>query len=473
MRPRASHLTRFVALALAGATAGLLLMPLAHHAAWAGTTGKVAGRIVDAKGQPLVGVSVAVPALRSGAATGADGRYTILNVPAGTYDVRVNLLGYGAVTTTGLVVSSDMTARLDITLKESAVQLTEVVVKSTRPVVDVSKTTSIANVTAAEIAKLPVQELQDVVNLQAGVVDGHFRGGRLGEVQYQVDGVSVNNAYDNRSSLKLDRSILEEVQVISGTFDAEYGQAQSGVVNAVLKRGGDKFAWNAEAYAGGYVYPGAGAARALPDFSLRPAAIQNFQLGVSGPTPLPRTTYLLSARRSTADGFIYGERRFSPEGAIFPGTGTNPIRLGDSTTVPLAVSREWSGVFKVSSRILASTELTYQGIVNLIDARRADWAFRLNPDGRNRQHTYSIVHGLDLNHTIDKSQFFNFSARQNYFDYHDWAFADLYDARYDTAGKLLNDAAYEDGAWVAGVDPGRFTQNTNTLLFKGAYVRRP
>ena len=78
-----------------------------------------------------------------------------------------------------------------------------------------------ATVSRAQIGQMAVQELQDIVNLQAGVVDGHFRGGRIGEVQYQVDGVSVNNAYDNKSTLRLDRSLLEEVQVVSGTFDAD------------------------------------------------------------------------------------------------------------------------------------------------------------------------------------------------------------------------------------------------------------
>src|SRR6185436_10493124 len=124
-----------------------------------------------------------------------------------------------------------------------------------RPVVDVNLTSSLASINREEIAKLPVQELQEVVNLQAGVVDGHFRGGRIGEVQYQVDGVSVNNAYDNKTTLRLDRSLLQEVQVISGTFDAEYGQAQSGVVNAILKRGSEDFRWNAEVFGGGFFFP--------------------------------------------------------------------------------------------------------------------------------------------------------------------------------------------------------------------------
>src|SRR6185436_12566126 len=183
-----------------------------------------------------------------------------------------------------------------------------------RPVVDVNLTSSLASINREEIAKLPVQELQEVVNLQAGVVDGHFRGGRLGEVQYQVDGVSVNNAYDNKNSLRLDRSLLEEVQVISGTFDAEYGQAQSGVVNAVLRRGSDKFTWNGETYFGSFLYPGDEEGRALPDFEFRPTGIQSFQGSISGPTPFKSTTYLANVRYGDFNDYVYGERRFAIEG---------------------------------------------------------------------------------------------------------------------------------------------------------------
>ena len=467
MTHRASLGPRLAALALAGAAAFVFA-----GAAVAGTTGKIAGRVVDTKGQPLVGASVAVPAIRSGAATDAEGRYSIVNVPAGTYDVRINMIGYAPVTTTGIVVSADLTVRLDVTLTESAVQLTEVVVKSTRPVVDVSKTTSIANVSAAEIAKLPVQELQDVVNLQAGVVDGHFRGGRLGEVQYQVDGVSVNNAYDNKNSLRLDRSLLEEVQVISGTFDAEYGQAQSGVVNAVLKRGSDKFSWNGETYFGSFLYPGSEEGRALPDFELRPTGIQSFQGSISGPLPVKSTTYIANLRYGHFDDYVYGERLLSIDGPILGVSGPVVVRAGDGATVALGTSREWSGVAKVSTRALANTEIGYQAIVNVIDARRLKWAYRFIPDAATKQHTYSIVHGLDVNHTIGKNSFFTFAARQNYFDYSDKALDSFYDPRYDSAGAATGDPNFEDGAIIGGVDLTRFVQNTNTLLLKGSYLNQ-
>src|SRR5262245_12926121 len=180
---------------VAGLGLALILVPCV---AGAGTSGKLAGRIVDAKKQPLTGVNVAVPLARLGAITDADGRYSILNIPAGTYDVKLQLLGYRATTVTGVVVSADNTATLDYTLQEAPSAVEGGVVRAQRPVVDLNQTSNLSAVSRQEIQALPVQELQDIVSLQAGVVtegaDLHFRGGRVGEVQYQVDGVSVNNS---------------------------------------------------------------------------------------------------------------------------------------------------------------------------------------------------------------------------------------------------------------------------------------
>ena len=151
-------------------------------------------------------------------------QYNIVNVPSGTYEVKVSRVGYKPLTVQNVVVSADNTTRLDAELQDATIVGETVVVTAELPPVDVNLTSSRVTLDSKQIETLPVQELQDIVNLQAGVVNGHFRGGRLGEVQYQVDGVSVNNPYDNASSLRVDRSLLKEVQVISGTFDAEYAR---------------------------------------------------------------------------------------------------------------------------------------------------------------------------------------------------------------------------------------------------------
>ncbi len=100
---------------------------------------------------------------------------------------------------------------------------------------------------------LPLEDVSSVVNLQAGVINGHFRGGRSDEVRYLIDGVPVNDVYSGQSSLSAEVNSIEEVQVLVGTFNAEYGDAQSGVVNQVTKIAEDKLDGNISAYFGDYV----------------------------------------------------------------------------------------------------------------------------------------------------------------------------------------------------------------------------
>jgi outer membrane receptor protein involved in Fe transport len=183
-----------------------------------------------------------------GAASDFDGYYSILNIRSGTYTVRIRYLGFKTQIVENVRISADQTTQLNATLELEVIEGEEVIVTATKPLVEFNQTSSVSSINKDDIKNLPVQSLNDIVNLQAGVIDGHFRGGRLGEVQYQVDGVSVNNPFNNTSILEIDRSVIEEVQVISGTFDAKYGQAMSGVVNAVLKTGSEKFEYSVEAY---------------------------------------------------------------------------------------------------------------------------------------------------------------------------------------------------------------------------------
>jgi outer membrane receptor protein involved in Fe transport len=435
----------------------------------AGTTGRLTGRVLDAARQPLAGANVAIPGARTGAITEADGRYVVVNIPSGQYDVRVSLLGYQPVLTQGVVISADNTTTLDLQLKEAPVAMEEVVVTAERPVVEVNLTSSLASITRQELNALPVQELADIVNLQAGVVDGHFRGGRLGEVQYQVDGVTVNNPFNNASTLRLDRSLLEEVQVIGGTFDAEYGQAMSGVVNAILRSGGERYEWDAEAYSGGFFY-GDGSDRMLKD-RISPADVQNYQFTLSGPTRiLPQTTFLATGRYYRFDDHVRAERRFTPARAPTPQEKISAPD-GDGEEMPLGHSREWSGVGKLTNRSLANMEIGYQAIFNVVRGRRGNYAFRVNPDGMKRQHTFSITHGLDFTHTLGKTSFYDLSLRHNYLDYNDLAYEDLFDPGYDLAGAPKSDPnqMYEPGGFVQGVDMGRFEQSTSALVAKGTF----
>lgn len=437
----------------------------------AGTTGKIAGQVVDKQKKPVIAATVAVVAQPFGAFTNAEGRFNILNVPPGTYDLRVSRVGFKPYLLTGIIVSADNTTTADVALQDAGITTETVVVRSTRPPVEINLTSSLQSVQSKEIAQLPVQELQDIVNLQAGVVAGHFRGGRLGEVQFQVDGVSVNNAYDNSASVRVDRSILQEVQVISGTFDAEYGQAMSGVVNAVLKNGTPRYEWNAELFGGAFAFPGHESARLVSD-SFQSNSARNFTFTGSGPLFGPKTVFLANARRYEFHDYIVGTRRYLPQPTAVRNdqgvqTGTIPT-AGDGSQSALGYSEEWSGAAKISNTSVQNLKLSYQALVNTIEGRRSTYRFRFNPDGLTTQHSWAVTHGLDATLSLGKASYMDLSLRQNYFTYDDWAYEDLFDPRYE-AGPPVEQPS-EPGIVAWGVDFTRFSQTTNAFLIKDSFV---
>jgi hypothetical protein len=454
--------------ALALPAAGLLLLAAAGHAL-AGTRGKISGRVADDRGNPVDVATIVVLGAELGSYSDDEGRYTVLNVPPGTYEVRVHRQGFESIRVQDVSVSADQTTWLNFELGEAPLTAPEVVVTAERPVLDLDLTSSQTTLTLEEIETLPIQELNDVVNLQAGVVDGHFRGGRSGEVQYQVDGVSVNNPYDNSSSLSLDRSVLQEVQVISGTFDAEYGQAMSGVVNAVLKEGTEQYEWGAEAYGGSFVF--AGSEQRLANDEIRLDGIRSYQAFLSGPLPLPSTVFIASARRYHFDDYLTGTRDFVPtdssdfENKVFVGSG-------DGAEVPLGTSREWSGLLKVTNASIPSVKVGYELLFEDLTSQWANYAYRLNPDGRPEQNVRSITHGLSWSQLIGDHTVVQANVRHLDYEYTDWVYEDVFDPRYDAAGPPRGDSEYELGAFVQGVDFGRFRQTTRGLLAKGSVTRQ-
>ncbi|KAA3662072.1 MAG: TonB-dependent receptor [Calditrichaeota bacterium] len=429
-----------------------------------GISGKLAGQVLDQQNQPLPGANVIISGTSLGAATDAEGYYRILNIPPGTYSVNITFIGYKKVVVEKVLITSDNTTTVNISLEEAALEADAVVIVAERPIVETNLTSSKATVTNEDIESLPVQELQDIVNLQAGVVDGHFRGGRIGEVQYQINGVSVNNSFNNSSSLRIDRSLLQEVQVISGTFDAEYGQAMSGVVNAVLKNGTENFKWNAEFFLSDYVFSNN---KRIVEDEFKPLTQQNYQISFSGPIGIPNTRYIFSGRHFSSDGYVTAVRRFNPtDRADFENKIFSPT--GDSLEMPLNYSEEWSGLAKITNRSLENIELSYQAIANKIESKRYAFSFRYNPDGAPIQRQTSLVHGLDITHTLSKNTFYTLSLRNNYFDYSDYVYEDFNDPRYDAAGPPRSDIAYEIGANVQGVGLGRYIQKTDARVLKAA-----
>lgn len=218
----------------------ILLLILVAFVVFAGTTGKIVGKIYDKDTKTgLPGVNVMIEGTTMGAATDVDGYFVILNIPAGKYNVKASMIGYQDYTIKDVVVVADLTVTLEFPLTQTVIELTtgiEVVAKE--PVIRKDVTTSVAIVDEKTMRQLPINTVQGAVIQTPGVVASgtiHFRGGRATEVVYIVDGVELRDPYTGGFDSHVPQISIQETSVFTGGFGAEYGSAQSGVINIVTK----------------------------------------------------------------------------------------------------------------------------------------------------------------------------------------------------------------------------------------------
>lgn len=202
-------------------------------------TGKISGRVTDATtGEALPGVNVIIANSTQGGVTDIEGYYNIINVRPGTYSVRASFVGYTVQTIEGVRVNTNLTAEVNFDLQEESVGLDEVVVSAERPIVQRDISANIANLTADDIENLPVAGVSEVINLQAGIEPGlSIRGGGRDEIAFLVDGMSTAGGRTTEPFMNVSFTAVDEVQVQTGGFNAEYGNLRSGLINVVTKEG--------------------------------------------------------------------------------------------------------------------------------------------------------------------------------------------------------------------------------------------
>lgn len=216
----------------------VFLILILSSALFSATTGKIAGIITDAEsGDPLVGVNVVIEGILLGAATDADGYYTILNVPSGNYTVTASFIGYVDYKVTDVRVNIDQTTTINVKMQPTVVTGEAVTVVAERPVVQRDVSASTVNIESSQIAALPVQSVDDVVGLQAGIQGLSIRGSGSDELAFMVDGVTMRDERDNTPITGISLSAVQDIQIQSGGFNAEYGNIRSGVITVVTKEG--------------------------------------------------------------------------------------------------------------------------------------------------------------------------------------------------------------------------------------------
>ncbi|MDP2037075.1 MAG: carboxypeptidase-like regulatory domain-containing protein [Ignavibacteria bacterium] len=228
---------------------GFLLLNLQYNIS-AQNVGKISGVITDEEtGEPLIGCTVVLQGTRLGAITDLDGNYFVLNIPAGKYDLLVSMIGYSKKIQTEVIVNSGRTTIASFVLKSTAIEQEVITVKATRPDVEPEKTSTSVIIRADEVQQIAgMRNIGNVIGLAADVMDGHFRGGRSNEELYVLQGMGITNPLDNSRAITPIMSAVEEVEVVTSGFGAQYGNAQSGVINISMKEGkSDKWRSFAEA----------------------------------------------------------------------------------------------------------------------------------------------------------------------------------------------------------------------------------
>lgn len=426
---------------------------------FAGTTGKIAGRVIDATtGEPLAGANVYIEKTNYGAAADLNGNFFIINLPPGVYSVTARMMGYQSVKATNVRVSVDLTTKQDFQLRTEALELgTEVVVVAERPLIQKDVTSTAKSVQSEEIKALPVENFNEIVNLQAGVIDGHFRGGRLGEVAYMVDGIPVNDRFNNSLGIEVENSSIQQLEVISGAFNAEYGQAMSGVVNIVTKKGSNKIEGDVSAYLGNYytrhdqIFPNID--------KIDGQAFNNLQVTLSGPVPfLQSLKFFATGRLFQDDGYIYGHR-------IYNITDNNPFfPTGDSAYVPMNDFQRYSFHGKLSLNLTRNILVDYAFMWEDNSNRYYDHGYRLVPDGIKKYYRDNRNHNLIFNHTLSNRTFHTLKFSGNYSHYKGYVFENMNDPRYTIPEQGLpqSDYTYRSG----GNQNDRYRRHTTSNVAK-------
>ena len=381
-----------------------------HGHLMAQTTGKIVGKVIDeTTGEGLAAANVMLEGTLRGTAADMQGEFFILNIRPGKYTLRVHMMGYEHQKVTNVRVSVNRTTNIEVKMKPGVILGREIVVQAERIVVKKDQTSSIRNVSSDQIDIMPVENIGAIIEMQAGVVDGHFRGGRITEVAYLIDGLPVTESFSGSGrSIDLEPEAIADLEVITGTFNAEYGNAMSGIVNAVTKGGGEKFHGSISAAMANYLTQNKDIFIGLKDGELDRNQDYKFQL--SGPIISDKVTFFTNFRYQKNNNHLNGIRRFNvTDYSNFESVDPRywfSQTTGDSAYVPMNRSENISFMGKIVGKPRNNIWLSLLYTLNNDEWHSYDHAFKYNPDGMAFTHRESQMLALELNHMLSSRLFY-------------------------------------------------------------------
>jgi len=398
------------------------------------TTGKIAGIVLEKQSQePIVGANIFIEGEPLGAASDINGDFFIINIPPGVYTINIQMVGYSTYKVNDMRIFVNRTSYITAELASSIIEGEEIVVQAEKIASKKDQTSSIKNVTSAQIEILPVESIEAVVNLQAGIVDGHFRGGRKNEVAFMIDGMQVVEAFAGENNLvDVETEVVEELEVITGTFNAEYGRAMSGIVNAVTKDGTDEYHASFSSSFANYFSSHNDVFKGLDNGDINHK--EDFKFQISGPIWKNKLTFLFNMRLQDNNGYLNGIHRFNVDDlSKFP--FDDPISWetehnGDENYINLDYSKLNSFTAKITSTLLSRIKLSFLFTRNDEEWGDYNHEYKYNPFGLRTNYKEANLYTLQLNHAISNSMFYDlkFSYIDNFYGL--YVFKDPEDKRY-------------------------------------------
>ncbi len=409
---------------------------------FSGTTGKIAGRVTDKEsGEGLPGVNVVLVNTNRGAATDSEGYFTIINIPPGKYDLFVSMMGYSIVTVKDLLVNIDRTTKQNVALSPTFIEGEAVTIVATRPLVEKDITNTVSYINSETIDALPVTDMYEIIEIQAGVVTGesgemHFRGGRQREVSFLIDGMPVNNTFSQSggNNVVIENSIIQELQVITGTFNAEYGSAQSGIINVVTKNPTSKIRGILKFYGGDFVSNKKDIFLGID--KIDPISEHDFQATLIAPLFSNKVGFVGTVRYNNSESRHGYQRRFNPADGWVINTYRrwyterfseqlatsgrieipDSLRTGDGEIGPLGNAKDLSYSGKINYFPNSAISLTYSIFGHWSQNRSGGTSRRYQPDALATSWGYSNHHFLSFRHILRENLFYSirFSFQNNW-----------------------------------------------------------
>lgn len=476
------------------------------------STGKIMGKVVDEstdEGIPFA--NILVEGTSTGAASDVKGNYVILNIPPGLYSVTASSVGYQKVTIENVSVNVGFTTSLDFKLPQGEITLSAIIVQGEKnPLIRQDLTNPTVAITSESLDNLPVDNIADVIKLQAGVVTGddgsiHVRGGYGNEIAYTLNGLPLNDPFGNQRAVGLASNAVQEASVSTGTFSAEFGNALSGVVNYVTKEGSGKLSFSLKAYGGDYITSQTGLFTNL----LGSSNIDGLNRGrveatLGGPIPITSTTrFFASGIYENYKGTYYGYRLYNPSDSYLTpdnfkstdpryGDATGPylfnpyepnsdgLPTGDKKLVAMDPDNTLNLQFNISQKIGSLLKLKYEVVFDKEksksfnpsytrnDMTYNDRTYFFNPDGHGWDFSRGIINTLDITHTVSDKMFYTLKGSYSYHTADHYLYADPNDPRYLPSfyRKTIGNTIY----YAGGTDNDFSHRSTSTYSVKGDIV---